>query len=550
MSRESMNYDVVIVGGGPAGLSAAIRLKQLARESGREISVCLLEKSASIGGHILSGTVMDPRALDELLPGWRNGGENSAPGIVPVSEDHMLWLGEKRCFRFPGWVLPESFVNLGNVVLSLANLCRWLGEQAEKLGVEIYPGFAAAEVLYHTDGSVKGVATGDMGLAKDGSPGPVFQPGIELHARYTLFAEGSRGHLAKQLEVRFELRREADPQIYGLGIKEVWEIAPENHHPGRVIHTAGWPLDNRTYGGGFLYHMDNRRIAIGFVTGLGYTNPYLSPFEEFQRFKTHPALRGVLEGGKRIAYGARAITSGGLQSLPRLVFPGGALLGDDAGFLNAARIKGSHAAIQSGMLAAQACHAALAARRGNDELSDYPEAFRESWLFDELHRARNFKPYLSRGLMLGSALFGIDQLLFRGQAPWTLHHAAPDHAKLKKAGDCRPIDYPKPDGTITFDRLSSVFLSNTRHEETQPCHLLLKDESIALDVNLALYDAPEQRYCPAGVYEIVRDQDDRPRLQINAANCIHCKTCDIKDPRQNIEWVAPQGGDGPNYVDT
>ncbi|WP_246167785.1 electron transfer flavoprotein-ubiquinone oxidoreductase [Propionivibrio limicola] len=542
--RESMDYDVVIVGGGPAGLSAAIRLKQLAGLAGKEISVCLIEKSAEIGGHILSGTVMDPRALDALLPDWRQ----AAPGIVPVSNERFLILGERQSFEIPHALLPGCFHNEGNVVLSLANLCRWLESQAEALGVEIYPGFAGADVLYDEDGAVKGVVTGDMGLDKAGQPGPAFQAGMELHARYTLFAEGSRGHLGKQIEERFGLRENADPQVYGLGIKEIWEISPEKHQPGLVLHTAGWPLDNATYGGGFLYHMADNQIAVGFVTGLGYSDPYLSPFEEFQRFKTHPAIRGFLEGGLRIAYGARSITAGGLQSLPRLTFPGGTLVGDDAGFLNAARTKGSHGAIESGKLAADACFAALEAGRQRDELAAYPAAFRQSALYDELYRARNFKPWLSRGLRLGGLMFGIEQWLFNGKAPWTLRHAVPDHLKLKPAAACQPIDYPKPDGAITFDRLSSVYLSNTHHEENQPCHLKLKDASVPITVNLARYDAPEQRYCPAGVYEIVRDENDEPRLQINAANCVHCKTCDIKDPTQNIVWVPPQGGEGPNYA--
>lgn len=545
MQRESMEYDVLIVGGGPAGLSAAIRLKQLAAERNGEISVCLIEKSAEIGGHILSGAVLDPRALAELLPDWRALG---APLRSLVRADRFLMLNDGGSLQIPNWMLPGCFHNDGNYVISLANLCRWLGEQAEALGVEIYPGFVGTELLYNDNGSVKGVATGDMGVLKNGSPGPAYQSGMELSAKYTLFAEGCRGHLGKQLEDKFRLRRSSDPQVYGLGLKELWEIKPEQHQPGLVIHTAGWPLDPQTYGGGFMYHMEEGQVSVGFVTGLGYTNPYLSPYEEFQRFKTHPALRAFLAGGRRIAYGARAITAGGLQSLPKLVFPGGALIGDNAGFLNAARIKGSHGAIKSGMLAAEACFAAVSLGRSGDELAAYPEGFRKSWLFEELRRARNFKPWMAKGLHLGSLMFGIDQILFRGKAPWTLHHAAADHTTLEKAADCQPIDYPKPDGVFSFDRLSSVYLSNTNHEENQPCHLTLKNATVPIGVNLTLYDAPEQRYCPAGVYEIVRsDEGGKPRLQINAQNCVHCKSCDIKDPTQNIVWVAPQGGEGPNY---
>ena len=545
MQRESMEYDVLIVGGGPAGLSAAIRLKQLAAERNGEISVCLIEKSAEIGGHILSGAVLDPRALAELIPDWRALG---APLKSPVCADRFLMLNDGGSLQIPNWMLPGCFHNDGNYVISLANLCRWLGEQAEALGVEIYPGFVGTELLYNDNGSVKGVATGGMGVLKDGSSGPAYQPGMELNGKYTLFAEGCRGQLGKLLEDKFRLRQSSDPQVYGLGLKELWEIKPEQHQPGLVIHTAGWPLDPGTYGGGFMYHMEDNQVSVGFVVGLGYSNPYLSPYEEFQRFKTHPALRALLAGGKRIAYGARAITAGGLQSLPKLVFPGGALIGDNAGFLNAARIKGSHGAIKSGMLAAEACFAAVSLGRSGDELAAYPEGFRKSWLFEELHRARNFKPWMAKGLHLGSLMFGIDQILFRGKAPWTLHHVAADHTTLKKAADCQPIDYPRPDGVFSFDRLSSVYLSNTNHEENQPCHLTLKNETVPIGVNLTLYDAPEQRYCPAGVYEIVRSEEGgKPRLQINAQNCVHCKTCDIKDPTQNIVWVAPQGGEGPNY---
>jgi electron-transferring-flavoprotein dehydrogenase len=545
MQREAMEFDVLIVGGGPSGLAAAIRLKQLAAQHDREISVCLIEKGAEIGAHILSGAVIDPRGLNELDPDWK---EHGAPLNVPVQEDRFLFLSERSGWRVPNLLLPECFRNHGNYVASLGNVCRWLGKHAEEAGVEIYPGFCGTEVLYDEHGAVKGVATGDMGVGRDGQPTDSYQPGTELLAKYTLFAEGCRGQLGKQLEEKFGLRDGRDPQVYGIGIKELWEVRPEKHQPGLVIHTAGWPLDAGTYGGSFLYHAENNEIAVGFVVGLNYSNPYLSPFEEFQRYKTHPLIRGFFEGGKRIAYGARAIAAGGFQALPKLTFPGGALIGDDAGFLNASRIKGSHAAIKSGMLAAEAVFDALAAGRIGDELSAYPAAYQKSWLYEELYRARNFKPLMSKGLWLGSLMFGVDQTVLRGRAPWTLHHT-PDHTKLKKAAECQPIVYPRPDGVLTFDRASSVFLSNTNHEENQPCHLTLKDPGVPIQVNLALYDAPEQRYCPAGVYEIVREGDGgTPRLQINAQNCVHCKTCDIKDPTQNIVWVAPQGGEGPVYL--
>jgi electron-transferring-flavoprotein dehydrogenase len=543
--REVMEYDVVVVGAGPAGLAAAIRLKQLAAQHQHEVSVCVLEKGSEVGAHILSGAVMDPRSLNELIPDWQRLG---APLNAPVSEDRFLFLTEGGSWKIPDFVLPACFRNHGMYVVSLGNVCRWLAKRAEGLGVEIFPGFAAAEVLHREDGAVRGVAIGDMGIGRDGRPAANHQPGMALHARYTFFAEGCRGHLGRQLQDRYNLRAGADPQVYGIGLKELWEIRPEKHQQGLVIHTAGWPLASDTYGGSFLYHLENNQIAIGFVVGLAYSNPYLSPYEEFQRYKTHPAIRPFLEGGKRLAYGARAISAGGLQSLPKLVFPGGCLIGDDAGFLNASRIKGSHAAIKSGMLAAEAAFAALRAGQANDELGAYPEAFRESWLHDELHRARNFKPWMGKGLAVGTLMVGVDQVVFGGRAPWTLHHRHADHETLKTKREAQPIAYPKPDGVVSFDRLSSVFVSNTNHAEDQPCHLTLKDASVPVKVNLELYDAPEQRYCPAGVYEIVRDANgENPHLQINEQNCVHCKTCDIKDPTQNIVWVAPEGGGGPNY---
>ncbi|KVF22162.1 electron transfer flavoprotein-ubiquinone oxidoreductase [Burkholderia vietnamiensis] len=539
-----MEYDVVIVGGGPAGLSAAIRLKQLAKEKGAEIGVCVLEKGSEIGAHILSGAVMDPGAISELIPDWAALG---APLDVEVTEDRFLFLSETDAKAVPSWALPSNFRNHGNYVISLGNVTRWLGTQAEALGVEIFPGFPAAEILYNDDGSVKGVATGNMGVGKDGEPTENFQLGMELHAKYTMFAEGCRGHLGRQLISKFKLDANADPQAYGIGIKELWEIDPAKHKPGLVIHTAGWPLKSDTYGGSFLYHMDKNQVMVGFVVGLGYTNPYLSPFEEFQRYKTHPSIRTFLEGGKRVSYGARAITAGGLLSLPKTVFPGGALIGDDAGFLNASRIKGSHAAIKTGMLAAEAAfHAVQTGRRG-DELSAYPNAFKRSWLHAELHRARNFKQWMAKGLYLGTLMVGIEQKLLGGNVPWTLHHKHADHEMLKPASQCTPIEYPKPDGKLTFDRLSSVFISNTNHEENQPAHLTLKDASVPVNVNLRTYAGPEGRFCPAAVYEFVKNDDGSDRLVINAQNCVHCKTCDIKDPTQNIVWVTPEGGGGPNY---
>jgi electron-transferring-flavoprotein dehydrogenase len=547
--RESMEYDVVVVGGGPAGLSAAIRLKQLAAEKGSEINVCVLEKGGELGAHILSGAVMDPIAITELFPDWKALG---APLNTPVTEDRFLFLSAAKALKTPSWMLPACFQNHGNYIVSLANVVRWLGQQAEALGVEIFPGFPAAEILYNENGSVKGVATGNMGVDREGKPKADFQLGMELHAKYTFFAEGARGHLGKQLISKFALDHGKDPQTYGIGIKELWEIDPKLHQPGLVIHTAGWPLDTKTYGGSFLYHMEDNQVAVGYVVGLSYENPYLSPFEEFQRYKTHPEIRKFFEGGKRISYGARAITAGGLQSLPELVFDGGALIGCDAGFLNASRIKGSHAAIKSGMLAADAAFDAIAAGREFDKLTAYSTAFKASWLHEELHKARNFKPAMSMGLYTGALMVGIDQVLFGGKAPWTLRNKHADHECLKPAANYTPIAYPKPDGKLTFDKLSSVFISNTNHAENQPIHLTLKDATIPVGVNLATYAGPEARYCPAGVYEFIKVETGTgsggtDRLQINAQNCVHCKTCDIKDPTQNIVWVTPEGGGGPNY---
>lgn len=544
MTRDAMEYDVVIVGAGPSGLSTAIRLKQLADKAGAELSVCVVEKGSEVGAHILSGAVIETRSLAELFPDWK---ERGAPLNTPVKEDRFLFLTTDKAYTLP---TPPQMHNEGNYIVSLGNVVRWLGLQAEELGVEIYPGFAAAEVLYHEDGelrgSVKGIATGDMGLEKNGEPGPNHQPGIELHARQTVFSEGCRGSLTKGLFSKFNLREGVDPQTYGIGIKELWEVRPEVHQQGLTLHSVGWPLSSDVYGGSFLYHLENNQVAVGFVVGLDYSNPHLSPYEEFQRFKTHPEIRKFFEGGRRIAYGARALNEGGFQSVPKLSFPGGVLVGDTAGFLNVPKVKGTHMAMKSGIEAAEAIFAHLSAEgQTGHEVLGYAERLKQSWLWDELYQVRNIRPSFRWGLWGGIAYSAIDTYLLKGRAPWTLRHHA-DHTQLKKASECAPIVYPKPDGKISFDRLSSVFISATNHSEEQPCHLRLKDASVPISTNLALYNAPETRYCPAGVYEIVEDPGG-PRMQINAQNCLHCKTCDIKDPTQNIDWAVPEGSGGPNY---
>ena len=544
-TRESMPYDLVIVGGGPAGLSAAIRAKQAAADHGIELSVCILEKGSEIGAHILSGAVVDPRALDELLPEWRT---MDSPMTVPVVENHHWILSETGKTEFPHALMPPFMNNKGCYTVSLGNLCRWLAGQAEALGVEIFPGFAAAEILWNDDGSVKGVATGDMGIGRDGTRKDSWQPGLELHAKYTFFAEGVRGHLSKQLIKQFDLAKNSDPQIYGIGLKELWDIPAEKHKPGFVTHTQGWPLTDAN-GGGFLYHQANGQVALGFSVWLNYSNPYLSPFDEFQRWKTHPAIKAILEGGRRVSYGARAINDGGWQSVPKLTFPGGALIGCSAGFLNVPRIKGSHTAMKTGMMAADAAVEAIASQRSSDELADYGEAYKKSWVYEELKMVRNTLPLVEKyGNLVGTGLAGVTMWMeYLGYGlPFTMKNH-PDYKSLKKAADARPIDYPKPDGVYSFDKLTSVFVSNTNHEEDQPIHLTLRDPNIPIEVNLPVWAEPAQRYCPAGVYEVVGQDIGEPRFQINAQNCVHCKTCDIKDPSQNITWVVPEGGGGPNY---
>jgi len=548
VEREYMEFDVVIVGAGPSGLSAACRLKQRAADAGQEISVCVVEKGSEVGAHILSGAVFEPRALNELFPDWK---ELGAPLNTPVKRDDIYVLrSADSATKVPDLFVPKTMHNHGNYIISLGNLCRWLAQQAENLGVEIYPGFAAQEALFDENGVVRGIITGDLGVDREGKPKEgLYTPGMELRGKYTLFAEGCRGHIGKQLIKRFKLDDEADVQHYGIGLKEIWEVDPSKHDQGLVVHTAGWPLDDDNMGGSFLYHLENNQVVVGLIVDLSYSNPYLSPFDEFQRYKHHPVIKQYLEGGKRISYGARAICKGGLNSLPKMVFPGGALIGCDLGTLNFAKIKGSHTAMKSGMLAAESiANALFAGGEGGDTLNSYVEAFKGSWLQEELFASRNFGPALHKfGAIMGGAFNFIDQNIFAGKLPFTLHDTKPDYACLKLAADAKKIDYPKPDGKLSFDKLSSVFISGTNHEEEQPCHLKLADPSIPIGTNLPLYDEPAQRYCPAGVYEVVTKEDGEKRFQINAQNCVHCKTCDIKDPSQNITWVAPEGSGGPTY---
>lgn len=545
ITREKMNYDLLIVGAGPSGLSAAINFKKLCKLNNKEFSVCVVEKGSEVGAHILSGAILEPTALNELVENWKE--IEDCPVKTPVKKESLRYLSKSKSYNFPSFLIPTAMHNKGNYIISLGAFCKWLAGEAERLGVEIYPGFTASEILM-IDDNLSGIITGDLGVKKDGQPGENFQPGIEIHSKFTLFAEGCRGHLGKKIMKSFDLRKDSQHQTYGIGLKELWEIKPENSNPGEVLHTIGWPLDNDTYGGSFLYHLSESLVSVGFVIGLDYKNPYLSPYEEFQRFKTHPKISGIFNEGRRISYGARALNEGGWQSLPKLSFPGGALIGCDAGTLNTPKIKGTHTAMKSGMIAAEEVFDEINSGNQNTEIKDFQKKFFNSWAGKELKSARNVRPSFKYGLKLGLILSGLDQTLLRGKAPWTLNHPEPDHLSLKKKTDSKKIDYPKHDGVLTFDRLTNVSFSSTYHEENQPCHLKIEDQSIPISNNYEFFDSPEQRYCPAGVYEILNDNDGNPRLQINFQNCIHCKTCDIKDPKQNIIWVSPEGGGGPNYT--